>query len=374
MMTDEEMRVGIERLRPWFHCIELRAGIKTKFETYGSEPADHPRGTWEKIKRHLPADLTGKSVLDVGCNAGFYAVEAKRRNAARVLGVDAQRHQIRQARFVNRALGLDIEFEKMSVYDLSPATTGQFDITLALGLIYHCKHLVLALEKLFLVTKELLIIETDIYPPEKTPASFSYSIGGLHPTVHPLAYVENPPEAKEAIFNWFLPSPAALQALLRNVGFDEVEIFSLENARAVLGCRKRVAYPDSRAISHLAVKLTLEDGPVKSAPAATLRYRLRAENTGYARWLAQGEPGTEKGAVRLAAHLTDEEGEALAWYYARTPLAADILPGEAATLELALRAPDKPGTYRLEFDMVAEHLAWFEDLGSLTLSRTLYVE
>ncbi len=92
MMTDEEILAGIERLRPWFHCIELRAGIKTKSETYGSEPPDHPQGTWEKIKRYFSADLSGKSVLDVGCNAGFYAVEAKRRNAGRVLGVDAQRH------------------------------------------------------------------------------------------------------------------------------------------------------------------------------------------------------------------------------------------------------------------------------------------
>lgn len=373
-MTDEEIRAGIERLRPWFHCIELRAGIKTKFETYGSEPADHPQGTWEKIRRCLPADLSGKSVLDVGCNAGFYSVAAKRRNAARVLGVDAQRHQIRQARFVNRALGLDLEFAKLSVYDLNPATLGQFDITLALGLIYHCKHLVLALEKLFLVTKELLIIETDIFPPERTPASFAYPVGGLEPTLHPLAYVENPPAAKEATFNWFLPSPAALEALLRNVGFAEVELVSLDNARAVLTCRKDSAYPDSRALEHLAVKLTLEDGPAQAAPAAALLFRLRAENTGYARWLAAGEPATEKGAVHLTAHLMDAEGEALFWYYAGARLPRDIMPGEVVSLELALRAPDKPGHYQLEFDMVAEHLAWFEDLGSLTLSHALRVE
>jgi tRNA (mo5U34)-methyltransferase len=77
-----------------------------------------------------------------------------------VLGVDAQRHLINQAVFVRRVLGLDIEYRRMSVYDLSRRSVGQFEITLALGLIYHCKHLVLALEKLFAVTKELLIIET----------------------------------------------------------------------------------------------------------------------------------------------------------------------------------------------------------------------
>ena len=36
----------------------------------------------------MPADLTGKTVLDIGCNGGFYSLEMKRRGAARVLGID----------------------------------------------------------------------------------------------------------------------------------------------------------------------------------------------------------------------------------------------------------------------------------------------
>src|SRR5205085_6326906 len=131
------------------------------------------------------------SVLDVGCNAGFYSVEMKRRGAARVLGVDSQRNLIRQAELVRKVLGQEIDYRRMSVYDLDPITMGQFDVTLALGLIYHCKHLVLALEKLFLVTRELLVLETAIYPPERAPESFVYAEGGAEPTHHPLAYVEN---------------------------------------------------------------------------------------------------------------------------------------------------------------------------------------
>src|SRR5207237_10079165 len=112
------------------------------------------RPTWETVKVCLPEDLSGKSVLDVGCNAGFYAIEMKRRGAARVLGVDSQRSLIRQAMFVRDVLGLDIEYRRLSVYDLEPIEMGQFDVTLALGLIYHCQHLVLALEKLFAVTRQ----------------------------------------------------------------------------------------------------------------------------------------------------------------------------------------------------------------------------
>lgn len=377
-MDREEILAGVERLRPWFHRIELGDGLFTKTETAIGEPVEHPRPTWELVSRHLPKDLSGQSLLDVGCNAGFYCVEARRRGAERVLGVDAQRHLVRQARFVRRALALDrVEFEKVSVYDLSPAALGgQFDVVLALGLVYHCKHLVLALERLFTVTRRLLILETAIFPPDRSPGSFEHPVGGLTPTLHPLAYVENPPGRKEAIYNWFLPSPESLRALLANVGFDEVELHPGANAeRSIVVCRKREPYPDSRSLQFLSAALTPLDPPRQAAPGAEVVLRVRAENTGGARWLAAGEPDTSRGAVRLAAHLVrgDEDDEEISMYYAGAVLPRDVSPGESVELELRLPAPTEPGRYRLEFDLVSEHLAWFEDLGSPTARCDLEV-
>src|SRR3954447_16247358 len=124
-MTRDELLAGVKQLEPWFHCIDLGQGVTTRTASLGDEPVDHPAPTWAFIRKCLPADLTGKTVLDVGCNAGFYAVEAKRRNAARVVGVDSQRAQVRQALFVRRALGLDLEIRRLSVYDLSPQTVGR---------------------------------------------------------------------------------------------------------------------------------------------------------------------------------------------------------------------------------------------------------
>src|SRR2546423_14047682 len=176
-MTRDKTLAGLRILEPWFHRIDLGDGIFTRTASVMGEPVDHPRETWEVIQQCLPADLTGKSVLDVGCNGGFYCVEAKRRGAARVLGVDGQRHHIRQALFVRKVLGLDLEFRRLSVYDLTPETVGRFDIALALGLVYHLKHVIFALERLFDVTNELLIVESAILPPEQTPLSFSQTLG-----------------------------------------------------------------------------------------------------------------------------------------------------------------------------------------------------
>jgi tRNA (mo5U34)-methyltransferase len=367
-MNLDELRTRIDKLGPWFHYIDLGHGVVTKKTSAVGEPLEHPRPTWEKVRVAIPEDLAGKTLLDVGCNAGFYAIEASRRGAVRVLGIDSQRNLIRQAVFVRDVLGLDIEYRRLTVYDLDPRELGQFDITLALGLVYHCKHLVLALERLFAITRELLILETAIYPRNVAPQSSTYKVGELTSHLHPIAYVENPSDAKEAIYNWFLPSVEALRALVKNVGFDKVEVLpSSDGDRVILACRKSEPYPDSRAIAYLSAGISLIDGPQKCSPGEVLSFRIRTENTGYARWLMKGEEKKDRGAVHLVAHILSPDEEPLSWYHAGAFLPHDVAPGEAVEIQIVLRAPEKREDYLLEFDMISEHIAWFEDLGSKVL-------
>jgi tRNA (mo5U34)-methyltransferase len=371
-MTRAEILDGLKLLEPWFHRIDLGDGIFSKTESVMGEPIDHPRETWEVIQQCLPADLTGKTLLDVGCNGGFYCVEAKRRGARRVLGVDGQRQHVRQALFVRKVLGLDLKFRRFSVYDLEPATIGVFDITLALGLVYHLKHLVLALERLYDVTGELLIIETAIIPPEQTPPSFIQPLGEIRQMLHPIFCAENPPEAKEQVYNWFLPSPDALCALLANAGFQEVTIFSVVRDRAVLVCRKtRSNFP--RTIHDYVATLEFVAAPSEIfQPSENVTFKVRVTNSGQAPWPAVGAPEA-KGIVRLGAHLLAADEEELNWDCGRAILPRDLAPGETAELEFVFRAPGKAGAYIIEFDMVAEHVTWFEDFGAGVLRHRFVV-
>jgi len=374
-MTREEILAELERLRPWFHRIDLGGGLYTKTESVMGEPVDHPAGPWETIQKCLPEDLGGKSLLDVGCNAGFYAVEAKRRGASRVLGVDGQRQHVRQAVFVRDVLGLDIEYRRLNVYELNRRTAGEFDVTLALGLIYHLKHLVLALENLYEVTRELLVVETAVMPPERTPDSFLHPLGETQMRLHPLAYVENPAGAKEQVFNWFLPGVESLKALLRHTGFEEVEVVEVKAERAVVVCRKSPATSQAADVSHHYVAaLALEEGPGACRPGEELTFTLRAENRGLAGWPARGGGPEGRGAMHLGAHLLRADEGEVAWDFGRADLPRDLAPGDAARVEITLRAPAEPGRYVVEFDMVAEHVAWFEDFGSGTLRHALAVE
>ncbi len=81
-----------------------------------------PGFKWRGLRAtSLPDDLTGASVLDIGCNAGFYSLEMKRRGAGRVVGIDTDPHYLRQARFAAEQAGADIELRQMSVYDVGRA-------------------------------------------------------------------------------------------------------------------------------------------------------------------------------------------------------------------------------------------------------------
>ncbi len=74
----------VEALGPWFHNIDLD-GVQTAPDHF---LGDYPAVKWRSFADAIPSDLTGKTVLDIGCNGGFYSIEMKRRGAERVLGID----------------------------------------------------------------------------------------------------------------------------------------------------------------------------------------------------------------------------------------------------------------------------------------------
>jgi tRNA (mo5U34)-methyltransferase len=135
------------------------------------EPGRGLRGRHYRRYLHLfPAllsaaggSLEGKTVLDVGCNCGFWSIQARLAGAMSVLGVEASAENVEQARFIKDAAGLDgIDFEVASAYDLSKERHGEFDVVLYFGLLYHLEHPVLGLERLAEVTRELALVDTTI--------------------------------------------------------------------------------------------------------------------------------------------------------------------------------------------------------------------
>src|SRR3546814_9028058 len=122
-------------LAPWFHNMPL-GGVQTAPDHF---LADYPANKFERFKHVLPDDLSGTTVLDIGCNAGFHAIEMKRRGALRVVGIDSDERYLAQARLAAEVHGMDITFQQLSVYDVA-AIAEPFDIVIFMGVLRSEEH------------------------------------------------------------------------------------------------------------------------------------------------------------------------------------------------------------------------------------------
>ena len=145
----------IKELGPWYQNIELSCG---KFTVKEEMPP--ARGiNWQTLLDAMPQDLSDLSVLDIGCNAGAFSIEAKKRNASRVVGIDYSDHFINQAIFCANNLELDIEYQKSSVEDYLKDCDA-FDITLLIGVFYHLRSPHSIAKMLYEKTNKMCIVET----------------------------------------------------------------------------------------------------------------------------------------------------------------------------------------------------------------------
>jgi tRNA (mo5U34)-methyltransferase len=177
---------------------------------------------WCRFADVVPKSLKGKTVLDIGCNAGFYAMEMKRRGADRVLGLDSREEYLAQARFAAEVNDLEVEFRNLSVYEV--AKIGEtFDLVIFMGVLYHLRHPLLALDMIYEhVARDLLLFQS-MQRGSDRPGNFkrdydfwatdqfeSDDFPKLHFIEH--RYADDPT-------NWWIPNRGCAEAMLRSAGF-----------------------------------------------------------------------------------------------------------------------------------------------------------
>jgi tRNA (mo5U34)-methyltransferase len=222
-LSQSEIEERVRSLGKWFHNIDLH-GVKTAPDHF---LGDYPNIKWQNFKHAVPEDLTGKSVLDIGCNAGFYSIEMKKRGAARVVGIDSDDIYLNQARFAAEVSGFDdIEFRNLSVYDVGQLDE-KFDLVIFMGVLYHLRHPLLALDTLYeTVVGDLLLFQSmqrgskelmqlnDDYPFWET----SIFDNDAYPKMY---FVEK--RYSNDPTNWWIPNRACVEAMLRSAGFEIVD-------------------------------------------------------------------------------------------------------------------------------------------------------
>jgi tRNA (mo5U34)-methyltransferase len=228
-MTAERIRQRVEELGDWFQNLTIEGVATAPDHALG----DYPSVKWREFEHAIPRDLSGWTVLDIGCNAGFYSQEMKRRGAERVIGIDSDPRYLAQARFAAEVAGLEIEFRQLSVYQL-PLLGERFDLVLFMGVLYHLRYPLLALDLLYnhavgrtLVFQSMLRGAADI-----SPVAEDYAFRDLSPFQEPSfprAYFVEHRYAGDPT-NWWIPNRAAAEAMLRAAGFEitahpEEEVF-----------------------------------------------------------------------------------------------------------------------------------------------------
>ena len=212
-------RTAIEALAPWFHNLHLPDGEQTA----PNHPlGDFPSFKWRQIAPHIPEDLHDWHVLDIGCNAGFYSFELAARGA-QVTAIDVDPHYLAQARWASRRFGLEdrIEFHRMQIYDLA-RERAQYDLVWFMGVLYHLRHPLLALDILRRRTRRLMLLQTLTMPGDAVaapPPDFPLDerdrlLAAGWPR---MAFIEERMSGDPT--NWWAPNHACVEAMLRSAGF-----------------------------------------------------------------------------------------------------------------------------------------------------------
>jgi tRNA (mo5U34)-methyltransferase len=218
MWTEDRIKQRVAELGDWFHNLNLR-GVPTAPNHF---LGDYPRFKFATFEHVLPKDMTGLTVLDVGCNAGFYAIEMKKRGAKRVVAIDSDPRYLAQAQFAADVEEVDIEFRQLDVYRVRELGE-KFDFVIFMGVLYHLRHPQLALDLLWnhAVGDRMLFqsMQRGADEVDKLKPNYDFWEQDLFERPgYPKAYFIEHRYADDPT-NWWVPNRACVEAMLRSAGF-----------------------------------------------------------------------------------------------------------------------------------------------------------
>ena len=223
----------IEALGPWFYPFALAPGVVTP-----SKVPPEVQGIFETrremleraVKAYFGDRLASIRALDLGCHEGFYTFALRRMGVPEVLGLDFREDNLKRARFIASQLGISgLRFQQADAENLDATAFGEFPLTLCYGLLYHLENPMRALRRLYALTGELLVLETQVVDEVEGETEWG-SRQWTRPYHGVLAVIDETGEYQEgnpetgATPVVTCPSPKALRFLLQAAGFRDVRV------------------------------------------------------------------------------------------------------------------------------------------------------
>jgi SAM-dependent methyltransferase len=372
-MLDAERNYYL-RTKPFYNL----ANKPVKHTGDGMDPETHRHFTDfanMAVALALPA---GARILDVGCGSGWLS-EYFARLGYEMTGIDISDDLIQMARERVERIPYNVDHEtplkcRFITHDVETgALAEKFDAVICYDSLHHFvdEHAVMQHLSAMVARGGLLfILEGD--KPEEGSATEEELVG----VMREFATLESPfdPEyLRELIVEHgfkVIGDYVSANGLFERetvedgrVAIDPAQINYLLCKKVVDGVSTAADFPDSRAPGKLTARINVVDSfPASVVPNSEISVRLRIENTGDTIWLTG--PARRKGAVMLGVMLLDEAGSTISERHGEPPLPRALAPGESVETVIGFRAPAVPGKYRLKVDLVAQHVAWFEQQGS----------
>lgn len=197
----------------WYHRIEVAPGVVTPGVNDSQMILD---------ALQLPESLEGMRVLDIGARDGFFSFECERRGAAEVVAIDYLTPEETGFPIAKELVGSQVEMRQANVYDLNPEEFGTFDLILFLGVLYHLRDPMLALDRIADVATGKLILETQAIDDAVLvgPGEFK-RLADISPELESIPLMQFYPgdALNDDPTNVWAPNQAALRAMLEESGF-----------------------------------------------------------------------------------------------------------------------------------------------------------
>jgi len=190
--------------RGYLQGIRIEDASGKSLKTLGLGDSFSALALWDHFG--FPADFSGKTVLDVGCNSGFFSLVAKLRGAKQVMGVDRRIDRIDQARLMREITGIDVDFQVGAGQDLDEGV-GPFDFTINTGVMYHLQDPMHFLAHIARMTREAMFVESELLIDPRCAE---------HAWFIEKTYAGDPS-------NWWIFGPECLGRMLRTAGFRRVD-------------------------------------------------------------------------------------------------------------------------------------------------------
>ncbi len=194
----------------------------------------------------FPEDFTGKTVLDIGSNDGFFAFEAEKRRAKSVLATDRHPPDSGGFEIARTLLGSHVEYEMTSVYDLSLERHGTFDFVLFPGVFYHLRHPLLALDRIHAVCKGSFFLETRVLDESLKLTTEDLPLGDIHPSLGEVCLTQYYPndELNDDASNWFVPNLKCVEQMLATSGFSPKLVGKWGHRASFIAQREEFSQPN----------------------------------------------------------------------------------------------------------------------------------